>query len=108
MIEFTTYLKDRKFSSVKILIDEEKGVGPRDRHNEGDGAFEALLRSAFLTYHPFKLIEPVRQAEEVPKSVREMARYAERKSKAFVCTGKSCSTPLYTPEALARTLSTAR
>ncbi|MCG2883923.1 MAG: thioredoxin domain-containing protein [Sulfolobales archaeon] len=76
--------------------------------DEGDGAFEALLRSAFLTYHPFKLIEPVGQAEEVPRSVREMARYAERKSKAFVCTGKSCSTPLYTPEALARTLSMAR
>jgi len=54
------------------------------------------------------LIEPVRQAEEVPKSVREMARYAERKSKAFVRTSESCSTPLYTPEALARTLSMAR
>gem|GEM_PF-2806136 len=108
MIEFTTYLKDRKFSSVKILIDEENVTVDKITYNQDKKLVEALLRSAFLTYHPFKLIEPVGQAEELPKSVREMARYAERKSKAFVCSGKSCSTPLYTPEALTRTLSTAR
>jgi uncharacterized protein YyaL (SSP411 family) len=76
--------------------------------DEGDGKLNELLRTAFLTYHPFKVIEQVQQGGEIPKDVREMAKYGERRTRAFVCTGKSCSMPVYDSESLSKLLASAK
>ena len=59
--------------------------------DERGGRAEELVRTAWTTYHPFKVIKLVKEVQEVAKDVKEILNYGKGKSRAYVCTGKSCS-----------------
>ena len=76
--------------------------------DEGDGRAEELVRTAWTTYHPFKVIELVKEGQEVPKDVKEMVNYGKGKSRAYVCAGKSCSLPVREPQQLRALIKSAK
>ncbi|MEM0113254.1 MAG: thioredoxin domain-containing protein [Metallosphaera sp.] len=67
--------------------------------DSGDGKAENLHKEALLTYHPFKVVELVKEENRdvVRPIVRAMINQGER-SRAFICIKNSCSLPVYEPE----------
>ncbi|MFP3226842.1 MAG: thioredoxin domain-containing protein [Sulfolobaceae archaeon] len=94
----TSYSGDSPFLSgvAYSIASYLKGIAHIVIVDENDGRGKTLHNEVLRLYHPFKVVEIVKEdsTDLLPKFIKEMVRYNKGVSRAYVCVGTTCSLPL--------------